>query len=148
MALIDKTKGTPVDRVAARVTSRHKQEFDATAHIQAHTRHSDNPFPMRALDSGLAGTANDIRGLRNGRLVIIGLLAQRSKNREQRKQGRRKMAQWVARCDCGRYEIRSAKAMRSPTNKEDRCMACWKLADIQRRRVHRDGLPQRERWEY
>jgi hypothetical protein len=146
--LIDAVRGTPVDRAAALVTSRGPATFDAVGNLPAHNRHSAMPLPMRTPDAGLVGTANDIRGFRNGRLVVVGLLAQRSQNRRKTKKGRKKMAQWVVRCDCGCYEIRSAKAMRSPINKEDRCAECWRLADIQRRKVHRSGLPMRERWEY
>ncbi len=150
MPLIDKTKGAPVDRTAALVTSRSKIAFDPTAHLPARYRHSDKPFPMRRVSGDLKRDPNNITGLRSGRLVVLGLLDQRSENRRKRKgkKGRRKMSQWVVRCDCGRYEVRSARAMRSTENKEDRCQACWKLADIQRRRVHRGGLAVRERWEY
>lgn len=58
-------------------------------------------------------------GCKVGRLTVIGM-ARESKGR------------WVVRCACGDYEIRTAKAIRNPENKGDRCSVCRGFAQSRR----------------
>ena len=53
----------------------------------------------------------DLTGTRFGRLVVFGMSAQFKKR-------------WVCRCDCGKYTMRSSKAIKNPENRGDRCDLC------------------------
>ena len=66
--------------------------------------------PVKDLDAA----AKAMIGLRFGRFTVIGCLDIWKHSR----------AKWIVRCDCGHYEIRSAKAIRNPVNAEDRCYEC------------------------
>ena len=68
---------------------------------------------MRPIPKG----APELIGMVNGRLTVIGLLAETSAQQ----------AAWVVRCTCGKYETRTAKAIRNPKNAEDRCYHCRHL---------------------
>lgn len=70
--------------------------------------------------------ALDLRGLRYGRLAVIGLLDDRTFNRKSDK------ARWVVRCACGLFEVRSAKAIRNPANAHDACWRCGYVHHLRR----------------
>ena len=40
---------------------------------------------------------------------------------------------WVVRCVCGRYETRTARAIRNPLNDRDKCEECYRVDQIRRR---------------
>lgn len=146
MALIDITKGAPANKTAALVTSRSRVEFDGTAHIDPTRLHSETPLPLRMPAAGFRPEDN-LTGRKMGRLTAIGLLdrAALGLNRKTRcKRG----ASWVVRCVCGKYETRTKRAFGNPKNKEDRCEACWKVARMQKCRAYRDGLTDRQAWEF
>ena len=63
--------------------------------------------------------STDIIGVKNGSFTVVGLY-RHCNNR------------WVVRCDCGRYELRTAKAMRNPKNDQDACIYCRKWRDIKK----------------
>lgn len=54
-------------------------------------------------------------GRRFGRLRVVGLMPPRSTGGP---------ARWAVRCGCGEYEWRTAKAIRNPANKFDKCQKC------------------------
>lgn len=65
----------------------------------------------------------DLRGIQWGRLTVVGLLAHsRSSN-----------AAWVCRCACGRFEVRTAKAIRLRVNPDEGCQQCDYVRHIRRR---------------
>jgi hypothetical protein len=61
----------------------------------------------------------DLSGHRQGRLVAVGMHKER--------QGR-----WVVRCDCGDFEIRTAKSLRNHANSADKCVKCRKIDQAKR----------------
>lgn len=118
----------PVDRVAARVTGPGERY---TPDKKVLTRDSDLPIATREATTAERGTATfaDLTGRRFGRFIVIGLA------RDFRRQ-------WVVRCSCGRYSTRTARAVKNPENKEDKCEFCRHLAFLKRedryRRTGRD----------
>ena len=66
---------------------------------------------------------------RFGRFSVIGVSAEYAKR-------------WVIRCDCGRYEFITAKAILNPLNKRDRCKHCMELYSIQRKSEKKDKFMQ------
>lgn len=84
--------------------------------------------PLRQPCSG----SLDLRGVRWGRLSVVGLL---DVSGTDRKGGR-----WVVRCDCGRFEVRKAKAIRERVEPIAACGRCEYVVRIKRRAVFdRDG---------
>lgn len=142
--LIDKTKGSPVNRTAALVTQQSSVVFDATKHMPPTLLHSETPLPMRPVPTHIRGWV-DLTGRHSGRLVVQGMFDHKAMGRTRNpKRG----ALWVVRCDCGRYEVRSRKGLLNEGNQGDRCEACWKLANLKRHRDYLDGKPQKQAWEY
>jgi hypothetical protein len=66
-----------------------------------------------------------VRGIENltgkkfGRFVVMGLYQSEPRGGSQ---GRKNI--WLVRCACGDYESRTTKAVKNPSNKEDRCLEC------------------------
>ena len=58
----------------------------------------------------------DLRARKVGRFLVLGLA-------DSQKLGIKK-GRWVVRCSCGRYGIRTAKAIRNPKNVDDCCLIC------------------------
>lgn len=146
MALIDKVKGAPVDRVAALVMSRSRYGYDDKAHIDPRRIHSEAPPVMRRLPRGMPAD-RDLTGHRHGWLTVRGMLDHDKAGRNS-KTRKKRGALWVVRCVCGRYEVRARRSLVNENNREDRCDACWKLANMKRHRDYLDGKPQRDAWEY
>lgn len=70
----------------------------------------------------------DLTGVRVGRLVVVGLLAERARSTQVKNQ---RTARWVMRCDCGKYTIRKTRAIRAPKSEEGlRCRCCGRLGSI------------------
>lgn len=61
----------------------------------------------------------DVTGQKRGRLVAIGLLNEVG-------------IRWVARCGCGVYVVRKAKAMVNPSNDADACAECLHVMYLKR----------------
>jgi hypothetical protein len=146
--LIDKTKGAPVDRVAARVTSRSKDVWSHDHKISPQYPHWEMPPKMRSVPENGSNTFNDMTGIRKGYLTVLGLFDSATNKKGLPKKRKRKAAVWVVQCDCGRYELRFTRAIRNLDNKGDRCLVCWKLADMKRHRDYLDGQPEKPRHEY
>lgn len=107
-AFFDRTHREPVDKLAAIVISKGVR-FNPGKITCLHAEVCPPVSRIRPL------TTQDLTGTRSGRLAVIGLHA--------KIKGR-----WVVRCDCGAYEVRTAKALRNPKNRNDRCVECWKTA--------------------
>ena len=103
----------PIDRIALRVMMPgiHYDLPDGT--IPAHHVHSSTPIPIRRITKQIRACRgfSDLTGHKQGRLTVVGLSAEVSKR-------------WVVRCQCGEYELRSAKSLLNPKNDIDRCYAC------------------------
>lgn len=97
----------PVDRVAARVTQP-GVEFEPVITAS----HADSEIRPPLKDPPLdTPTLVDLRGARFGRMVVIGYAASTK-------------ARWVVRCVCGRYSLRTTRAIRNPINTDDCCSSC------------------------
>ena len=109
----------PVDRVAARVLRGNGVHFDPQKKVL--TADSDLPLAVRAArcNETRNPTYMDLTGVSFGRFRVIGL------SREVREK-------WVVRCTCGRYSMRSAKAVKNPRNSSDCCEHCRHLQFLQR----------------
>ncbi|TDX21611.1 hypothetical protein DFO67_13521 [Modicisalibacter xianhensis] len=111
MSIDYQTLGAPVDGTAGRVIGKgvnHEWKVDG--------RYSwDTPQPTIPPKSKAA----DYRGIRFGRMTVIGLLRDLSDR-------------WLCRCSCGRYEARKAKAIRNKRNNKDSCLQCRTLLERQR----------------
>lgn len=101
---------SPVNRQAARVLG---GGVHYEPKIKAHHRSWDAPPVMRQVPKD----APALVGMVSGRLTVVGLLAETSAHQ----------AAWVVRCTCGKYETRTAKAIRNPKNVGDRCYHCRHL---------------------
>lgn len=92
----------------------------------------------------------DYRGLKFGRLTVVGLLDRLSSGFPG-KPGNpsRKPAKWLVRCVCGRFEHRQAKAFRAVHSEHDRCEHCRRAA-IERRRAwsQQTGRNDRNWWDF
>lgn len=82
----------------------------------------------------LKGSKNDITGIRNGRLVVVGLLKRTGKR-----------ARWLVRCDCSKYTVRSHKAMLNNNNISDRCCYCKETQYRSHQATRDKGLSKRSK---
>lgn len=105
----------PVDRAAARVISKGVQ-YQPAARMDCD---SDLPLPIIKLTVKNTNFV-DLTGQRVGRLLVLGISAASLGSR------------WVCRCDCGHYTIRTARAIKSAENAQDRCSHCKHLAFLKR----------------
>jgi hypothetical protein len=128
----------PVDSLARRVTSPgHKTTFDPVNRGEA--TESETPLATFSPDDMLRRTIGaaarikickvlrDLTGKRRGRLTCIGMSCDFPKR-------------WIAKCDCGFYVVRTAKALRNKKNDEDCCLACYRAKQLARRRRWKAGL--------
>lgn len=107
------TKGAPVDRTAAMVAGR-GVEYKSKKRIL--TDEQDHPYPLKRVPRD----CNDITGMRRGRLVCLGLSSEVN-------------GRWACRCDCGKYVLRTYRAITNEGNWCDRCEQCRHLAHLQRK---------------
>lgn len=133
---------SPVDEVARRVTSPSHVQVPENV-TRAGICESDLPLPMwsehemRSTENRNPGwpkllrklvrQCEEFKGARRGRLVVQGL-------------SRDKKHRWVARCDCGVYVVRTAKAMKNPKNTSDCCLTCRMGEYVARKRRWEAGL--------
>ena len=102
----------PVNKMASIVTSK-GYKYKPRKIIAPTLVHTDVPPPMTGKGP------QHLVGVRFGYFEVIGLYA--------KKKGR-----WVVRCDCGKYETRTAKAIKNPKNSGDRCHMCRHLEKLKR----------------
>ena len=70
----------------------------------------------------------DFTGVKWGRLSVLGLLDRSDGPKSDR-------GSWVVRCDCGRFECRKAKAIRTKFNPHEACDRCQYVQFLRRRTV-------------
>lgn len=120
----------PVNGIAARVVS---EGVNFEYRLKDGAVNSPLPLPVRPLTEFelMHPGAQDLSGIRSGRLVVVGFSSE-AKGR------------WVCRCCCGVYVLRTAKAIKSlaRTNGCDQCrlLAAAKSADYFRRTGKRLGI--------
>lgn len=122
---MDKLHHIPIDRVAARVIGAGVKYEPATKGVPVD---SDNPLPVaKSLPAALKDNPSfsDLTGKRRGRLTVVGV-------------SESQYSRWVCRCDCGRYTIRSAAAIKNANNEQDRCSHCRHLAFLKREEHYRN----------
>ena len=118
--------GTPINRTAAIVTGKGFSHdwIQKGDHVTW-----DAPQPTRPPQS----KSQDYRGLSFGRMTVIGLLRDMPKR-------------WLCRCSCGRYEPRTAKAIRNKKNDCDACNDCKTLHERKRHAVRTAFYKQHGCW--
>lgn len=105
----------PVDRVAARVAFGKGEHF--TPEFPEH--HAFRTMKLPPKRPQMPSDATDYAGLRHGHMTALFWFSPASK--------RRSGTIWVARCDCGNYELRRPGTWGnrpSPTDDPDRCEEC------------------------
>ena len=97
----------PVNSTASKVMQKgqHFEYENKSSQIE-----SDSPIPTMNSNKN----TKDLTGIRRGRLTVIGL----SRDIQKR---------WVVKCDCGKYTIRTAKAIKNKNNNADACTECHNL---------------------
>ena len=80
----------------------------------------DNPLPLRPV---LPGQPN-LAGKKFGKFTCLGLARDYKKN-------------WLVRCVCGKYELRTARAISNPDNFEDSCVYCRKTDYLMKEDAYR-----------
>ncbi len=102
----------PINKTAAVVLSK-GEHFTPNKRIA--NLDSELPIPVKKIPK----EAQNILGHKNGRLTVIGFAKDFN-------------GRWVVRCDCGRYTVRSKKALMNPANVDDCCEHCRHLKFLQR----------------
>jgi hypothetical protein len=105
----------PIDKAAALVTSKSSDWWRPEKKIDI--RHWDVCPPTRPVPFGLKNK----KGRRFGRFVVVGLEPITS-NR----------TTWICRCDCGRFEPRTSKAIENHKNRFDMCHECRYQYELRR----------------
>lgn len=110
----------PVDAVADRVT-RGGVAYEPARNLGPQELGRDCPI-LREPPPLIA----DLRGQRSGRMAMVGYLETAKKKPSDYGKGGVPKQRWVARCDCGRYEIRAGDKWRRNmrNNKGDMCQEC------------------------
>lgn len=107
----------PIDRVAQRVVSTGVR-FESRSNLIDYQVLSETPLPIRPLPKEFR-VDHDLTGKRVGWLVVLGLSLHRRK--------------WVCRCHCGRYTLRSARALSQRHGRGvDRCGWCEKTRALKK----------------
>jgi hypothetical protein len=109
----DVTKHAPVDRTAAMVAGR---GVEYIPNKRVLTDEQDHPYPLKPVPKD----CKDITGIRRGRLVCLGVSAVVN-------------GRWSCRCDCGKYVLRTYRAITNENNSCDRCEHCRHLAYLKRK---------------
>lgn len=112
----------PVNRAAARVIGGGFYYEPQKVIIQ---RHWKSPPPCKPITALLKANPEfeDLMGIEFGRFRVVGYMGRLSK---------KVAAAWLCRCACGDFEARSAKAIRNPENRGDRCEYCRHVAQLKR----------------
>jgi hypothetical protein len=113
---------SPVDKLAAVVTSPGASQWE-TAGL---SWRSAGPPPTRSVPSDMRSYVGTVRG----QLTVVGLSAIHSG------EGKAK-AQWLCRCSCGYYVVRTTRAVGNERNNEDACEKCRKAQWLKSRSLFR-----------
>ena len=110
----------PVNNMARKVTSK-QEEYVPCKNIGLNHYHSYAPPTLTTIINSDRRSPNftDLTGVKFGRFSVIGL-ASGFKGR------------WVARCVCGKYEMRRQKAIINKKNYGDCCAICRHLQFLKR----------------
>jgi hypothetical protein len=110
--------GKPVDEVAERVT-RPGTHFDSKPLTNTYTIYDEKPWTRQPNATEKANrNFKSLAGRRVGRFVVIGISVDVPKR-------------WVVRCDCGKYELRTAKYLKNPGDiSKAKCQHCAYLVAI------------------
>lgn len=118
MDLLRIIASTPVDNTARQVTSEGvhysprikncRQFWEYQPKVKAHPR-----------------AELELAGIKFARFTVIGLTV------EPRRRSNEKCI-WVCKCVCGRFEKRTAKAIKNPKNTDDMCTHCQHLDQMKR----------------
>lgn len=97
---------TPLNSTAGKVTARGEHWVPQTP-MPPGLLHWKSPPPMKQFVSNPQdNTYSDLKGNRFGRFTVLGIL-------DDDGGGKNRGARWVCRCDCGDYEAKTTKAIRS-----------------------------------
>ncbi|MFL5900897.1 MAG: hypothetical protein ACJ75S_06825 [Solirubrobacterales bacterium] len=132
--LVRSTSG-PVNRDAARVMMP-GVHYEKTLHPDA--KHWKVPPPhYRFIPQAGNPQSIDLTGTKFGLLTVVGWMGAIGGSCGRQRKGPdkppKRMGAWLVRCACGDYEVRTARAIRNPNNKSDRCSIC---RDVQYKREH------------
>lgn len=119
MSVFDKTHRDPVDTTAAMMFSTGNKAPEQKVFSKQLLHTETCPPILTAEDVRRILNMDDLTGKRIGRLQVVGM------SRDVRKR-------WVVRCDCGAFEMRSARSIRNPENRGDRCIKCRAVAGFKR----------------
>lgn len=110
----------PLDRMAARVVSK-GEHWDRRI-----SKKGGKVWTVCPKFKRLPHDVVDITGLRRGRMKIVGYFGRSKSGRTGQK--------WIARCDCGRFEVRNATAFKRglETGHGDACRYCRQEIAIKR----------------
>lgn len=121
-ACFDGLHREPVDLTAALVVSRGIR-YEPTGRVLRPHFESQPPIINYLRHRELRPTDN-LTGRKRGRLTVVG-------------KARDVLARWVVRCACGKYEYRTAKAIKNRANNEDACEYCRKVMVAKRAHEYR-----------
>lgn len=123
MSIYDRIAASrPADRNAAAVTAESRDNFTSIKQILR--RHSDQRLKTRPPNQAERGSSSfeDLSGRLFGRFRVVGIF-----DGEGAPRGKQATMMWVCRCACGRYQTRTARAVRNPKNTGDCCDECQQL---------------------
>lgn len=113
----------PVNKDAAR-TMKRSEHYEPTKIIQE--AESDNPFatmPEAWIGNEHYFSLPNLTGIRRGRLMAYGYVPG--------------LGKWACRCDCGKYVLRTSRAMSNDKNLADACAHCRDLMFLKREEIWR-----------
>lgn len=116
-----KKNSKPVDSVANRVVYQ-KGCYNQFKPTDNTVKHSSVCFPIREIPVD----CENMTGKKRGSFTVIGLYngIEVGKRAKGKKRSIPKGYGWVVRCCCGKYEIRSKKAINNENNNKDCCLEC------------------------
>lgn len=121
----------PVDSTARRVVFSKGFSYEFSPSNKRISRHSDLPIPQRPKAQTSKGN-DDLTGVVFGRFTVVGqnkVQKKRTANQDKRGSG------WVCRCSCGKYEVRTRRAIMKSFkgNYTAQCEECEALRNLKRR---------------
>lgn len=121
----------PIDSTAARVTSQ-APDYQLTEMKTESSWDSELPIAV----SSLPRFVDDLTGCKLGRLIAIGY-------HSTRRSGQKKKLvhhKWVMRCACGRYTVRTDKAIKAQSDPDHCCGHCNYMSIVKKRYNRERGL--------
>ena len=100
-----------INKTASKVLSK-GEHFESNKKISHTAYHSEVSLPTKKFPGPIK---DDLTGYKFGRFVVIGYLGKRKDKTK---------ALWLVRCNCGHYEIRKTKVIKSKKNIDACCDYC------------------------